>query len=326
MQYFSIPACYFPSTALFIDDNRDFLLNFVLQLDEGLAYRIFDSPFDALDFIHKKNLEISTLGQRCHNYYNENNQNNFAAICNEMYNKRRFAEISVVVVDYAMPGMDGLEFCRRLSNSNIKKILLTGKAEEKLAVEAFNEGLIQRYIHKSDPEAAELITQSIYDLQWQYFQNMSNSLVRRLSLHLSDNLLDRTFAGFFRDFCRQKMIIEHYVSDEDGNYFLLDNDAKASTLIVKHKTRLESDAELAASRGASQDVINQIRNGEKILYRSRLDEQNLPLPLITGHQVAPQSDYLYAHIQGIAPAFDKNRISSYYAYLDEIDAEELLLL
>ncbi len=44
MHYFSIPICYFPSTALFVDDSSHFLLNFILQLDENLAYHSFNSP------------------------------------------------------------------------------------------------------------------------------------------------------------------------------------------------------------------------------------------------------------------------------------------
>ena len=36
MTHTSIPMYYFPSTTLFLDDSPDFLLNFVLQLDEGV--------------------------------------------------------------------------------------------------------------------------------------------------------------------------------------------------------------------------------------------------------------------------------------------------
>ena len=47
-------------------------------------------------------------------------------------------EVSVVVVDYFMPEMDGVTFCRRLNNPSIGKILLTGRAEDSVAIEAFN--------------------------------------------------------------------------------------------------------------------------------------------------------------------------------------------
>ena len=55
----SIPTCYFPSTVAVIDDSRDFLLNFALQLDDQLTYRLFDSPKDALIFVRKKILSYN---------------------------------------------------------------------------------------------------------------------------------------------------------------------------------------------------------------------------------------------------------------------------
>ena len=220
MQHFSIPTCYFPSTALFLDDSRDFLLNFVLQLDEGVAYRTFNSPRQALDYIHSKRCEQDLVSQHCLTEYTEakncpltNHTINLdlAAIYAEIYNPHRFSEISVVVVDYAMPGMDGLEFCRRIENSNIKKILLTGQADEKLAIAAFNEGLIHRYIKKSDVNAAALITKSIYDLQLQYFQTMSDMVVRMLSVTSPNCLRDKKFAQFFSQLRDEKGIVEYYL-------------------------------------------------------------------------------------------------------------------
>ena len=58
----------------------------------------------------------------------------------QIYNSERFAQISVVITDYAMPEMDGVDFLRQIKHSEIKRILLTGVADEKIAVKAFNWG------------------------------------------------------------------------------------------------------------------------------------------------------------------------------------------
>ena len=272
MQHFSIPTCYFPSTAVFVDDSRDFLLNFVLQLDEGLAYRVFDSPFDALDCIHKKRCELELLSQRCISEYTEakncpltNHTINLdlATIHAEIYNSRRFSEISVVVVDYAMPGMDGLEFCRRIEDTHIKKILLTGQADEKLAIAAFNEGLIHRYIKKSDPDVAGLIVKSIHDLQLQYFHGMSDMVVRMLSVTSPSCLHDKKFTEFFWELCRNKGIVEFYLADNSGSFFMLDDDANISFLIVKNEVDMRLHYDLALDNGASEEVLDQLLSGEK---------------------------------------------------------------
>lgn len=341
MQHFSIPTCYFPSTAVFVDDSRDFLLNFVLQLDEGLAYRVFDSPFDALECIDKKRCELELLSQRCISEYTEakncpltNHTINLdlAAIHAEVYNPRRFSEISVVVVDYAMPGMDGLEFCRRIEDTHIKKILLTGQADEKLAIEAFNEGLIHRYIKKSDPDVANLITKSIHDLQLQYFQTMSDMVVRMLAVTSPSCLHDKKFAEFFWSLCKEKGIVEFYLADHSGSFLMLDDDAQFNFLIVKNQEDMRLYYDMALDNGAGEEVLDQLLNGEKIPC---FGQSNFATPqwqewgecLVPAHQFISEDTYRYAYVPGSA-LFDirSDKILSYHQYLEDLDVEELLML
>ena len=340
MQHFTIPTCYFPSTALFLDDSHDFLLNFVLQLDEGVAYRIFDAPRNALDYIHNKRCELDLVSQRCLSEYTEaknspltNHTINFelAAIHAEVYNPHRFSEISVVVVDYAMPGMNGLEFCRRIENSNIKKILLTGQADEKLAIAAFNEGLIHRYIKKSDLNATAQITSSISELQHHYFQMMSDMVVRMLSVTSPGCLLDKNFACFFRKFREDKGIIEYYLIDNSGSFLMLDDDANVSFLIVKREEDIRLHYEFARDNGAAENVLEQLARGEKIPGFWQANTSVHPTKdwcdcLVDAHKFMSDETYYYAHIPGDL-LFDvrQQKILSYHRYLEELDAEALLM-
>ena len=57
----------------------------------------------------------------------------------------------VAVMDVAMPELNGMEFCRRITDPSIRKIVLTGKADEHVAVKSFNEGLIDRFIRRIHP-------------------------------------------------------------------------------------------------------------------------------------------------------------------------------
>lgn len=340
MQHFSIPTCYFPSTALFLDDSHDFLLNFVLQLDEAVAYRIFDAPRKALDYIHNKRCELELISQHCLSEYTEaknsplTNQTislDLAAIHAEVYNPHRFSEISVVVVDYAMPGMDGLEFCRRIENSNVKKILLTGQADEKLAIAAFNEGLIDRYVKKSDINATEQITKGIYDLQLQYFQAMSDMVVRVLSVTSPGCLHDKEFGHFFRQLREEKGIIEYYLVDNSGSFLMLDDDANVSFLIVKSEGDLRVHHELAKNTGASKEVLEQLATGEKIpgfwqKNASVLQGQGWENCLVAANRFVSNETYYYAYVKGKAPLdIRQQKILSYHRYLEELDAEALLV-
>ena len=335
MQHFSIPTCYFPSTTLFLDDSRDFLLNFVLQLDEGVAYRIFDAPQRALDYIHNKNCELELL--RNHNLHDHTSalpasqQIDLAAIHAEVYNPHRFSEVSVVVVDYAMPGMNGLEFCRLIKNNNIKKILLTGQADEKMAIAAFNEGLIHRYIKKSDVNASELITKGIYELQQQYFQAMSEVILRKLSITAPRCIYDANFAHFFHVLCTEKRIVEYYLTDTSGSFFMLDEDANTSYLIVKNDVDMRAYYDLGLANGASENELAQLASCEKIpaLWQnkgSNVSWREFSKSLVPASHFVSEEAYFYAYLQGNA-LFDvrQQKILSYHRYLEELDAEELLI-
>lgn len=334
MRYFSIPACYFPSTALFLDDSRDFLLNFVLQLDEGVAYKIFDAPRDALNYIHNKVSNLTLLNTD----FRKNAHTPQTAISTtkpalyaEVYNPHRFSEISVVVVDYAMPGMNGLEFCRRLENANIKKILLTGQADEKLAIDAFNQGLIHRYIKKSNVNAAELITQSIHELQLQYFQDLSDNIGRTRSTKMPACLQDKKFAHFFQQLCEEKKIIEYYSLDQSGSFFMLDDDANVSYLFVKTEHDLNQLSEWARENTASTELIKQLSVGEKIptLWQDLTDKpawDEWRASLAPAKQLIADENYYYTYMQG-NELFNvrQHKILSYQRYLEELDAQELLI-
>lgn len=337
MHHFSIPTCYFPSTALFIDDNRDFLLNFVLQLDEWLAYRVFDSPFDALHSIQKKHLEDGLVSQRSLANYKARKKQPLSqvneclvAVQAETANPRRFNDISVVVVDYAMPGMDGLELCRRIHATPIKKILLTAKADERLAIAAFNEGLIHRYIHKDDPDVTELITQSIDDLQWQYFQDMSDRISRLLSLTSPPCLHNTAFMNFFREFVDQKGVVEFYLADDSGSFLLLDVDAKPSYLLIKTEEELSSYCTLAEQQGVSSTIVTQLKNRERLplmAYHECLQSAQWSRNLTPASRLSAEGiDYFYAWVKKPLLQGYPNNVKSYHCHLQEIDAEELLLV
>lgn len=333
MQRVSIPVCYFPSTVLFLDDNRDFLLNFVLQLDEGLAYRIFDNPGKALDYIHNKHHMLGVFNalhvrdeERAYAPGRLNAQ--LAPIQQEVYNPHRFTEISVVVLDYAMPSMNGLEFCRRIDNPNIKKILLTGQADEALAVEAFNEGLIHRYIKKSDFNAAELITNSIVELQFQYFQAMSDTIEQTLGFVSPHCLRDKRFVDFFTTFVRDNHIIEYYLLDDTGSFLMLDEDANVSFFILKHEKDMRAYYQLAVSEGVDEVLLEQLANGQKlpVSWSSTLKGDEWQKALVPAQPLKGSDLYYYAYLTGNT-LFDirQQKILSYLRYLDELDAEELLV-
>lgn len=330
MKQYSVPICYFPSTVYFIDDSKDFLLNFVLQLDEGLAYRLFDSPLDALDNIDHSRNELSQLKVRCAAKHPEELTSlrhpalsyALSPLYAEIHYPSRFADVSVVVIDYMMPGMTGIDFCRRISNTSIKKILLTGEADESVAIEAFNEGIIDRYIKKSDPEVVELITNNIAELQQEYFQSLSDRIISMLPTSTPAFMKDRNFYQFFQSVCQQHNIVEYYLINPEGYFILFDADSKASLLLIKQKQMLKNDVELSASLSLSKEEHQAIAKGELILLSNGAisgDYQLYPAQRFVSDTPLYYSYIETPEISGIS----NGDLFSYNQYMDELDAEAL---
>lgn len=319
---------------MFIDDSKDFLLNFTLQLDERIAYKLYTSPFEALDAIHAAH-RSEHMNQHCLSEYLESSGcpiNNvtvnldLAAVHWEVFNPQRFGEISVVVVDYAMPGMTGLEFCRKMENSPVKRILLTGRADEKLAVEAFNDGIIDMYVQKHNPDVTTLINESIANMQVRYFQNMSEIIVRMLSVHAPTCLQDPVFAELFHQIKEENNIVEFYLLENSGSYLMLDQFANVSYLIVKTEQDLKMHYELALDNKASQQILDQLQAGKSIPYF--FNNHNFPSEwndwstyLYPAEKLVGKQNYYYSYAKN--PAFSQiksDKLVSYNTYLDQFDA------
>lgn len=319
---------------LFIDDSRDFLINFTLQLDEMLAYRLFSSPFEALDYLKAYKNSFEGINERCMSEYLESttwpltNQTvnvDLSAIHSEVYNPKRFEEATVVVVDYAMPGMNGLEFCRSIKENPVKKILLTGQADEEIAIKAFNEGLIDKFIRKNQSDVTMQINKSISDLQLSYYKDMSEMIIKMLALHSPHFLKDQKFAEFFHEICKANNIIEFYLTENTGSFLLLDPDATPSCLIVKSEQDLKMYYELACDNQAPQEVLDDLYHGRKIPYFWQANDCNAEWNewstcLYPAKKVICEQVYYYGLIKDFTP-FDiqRDKIKSFNQYLDDLD-------
>src|SRR5512138_3616723 len=82
--------------------------------------------------------------------------------------------VQVVVSDYRMPGMSGVEFLRAVKDRwpRIQRVLLTGQADSTAIEEAVNQSEIFRFIWKPWDDGHLLITiQSAIDQYWTVEEN-----------------------------------------------------------------------------------------------------------------------------------------------------------
>jgi CheY-like chemotaxis protein len=84
-----------------------------------------------------------------------------AGLPRRLADSRASLPASVVVSDFAMPGMDGLEFFRRLGDAGVRRVLLTALCDDRDAIAAFNDGLIHRFLHKGDPRGPQALLETV---------------------------------------------------------------------------------------------------------------------------------------------------------------------
>jgi CheY-like chemotaxis protein len=338
MQDFSIPVCYFPTTVLFIDDHRDFLLNIVLHLDENLSYRVVTSPFEALTALEKKRCEAAVLRRQCMKAYKEvqpgiersrSAQGDLATVYAEIYNPQRFDEISVVIVDHAMTGMDGVRLCQTIADSSLKKILLIESSDLPIAKEAQEKGIIHQYVIKNEVNAGELLVEAIHSLQHQYFQLMSSGIATALAMELPRCLYDKKFITFFKQQCEQHAIVEYYLMDSSGSFLMLDDDARVTGLVLKNTADCKLYGRLAREQGVRPELVSQIEKGEMLppfFHRDWVNDAwfHWTMGLLPATRLEAEETYFYSLVHG-EMLFDvyTKKIQSYRRHLDELDVEEL---
>jgi CheY-like chemotaxis protein len=176
-------------------------------------------------------------------------------VCGIRCHAQRFLTPSVLVVDYAMPGMDGIQFCEAVRDLPCRKILLTGVADERVAIEAFNRGLIDRYVRKSDAHALDRLEADLTQLQESYFLVQSEALRMLLSLHDYSFVNDAAISGLVRELGARHKIVEHYLFKTPPGFLMYDRDARPWLLAVETEESMNAQYEIALDGGAPPSLL-----------------------------------------------------------------------
>jgi len=331
----TLSCCCIPSTVLLIDDKITFLENMSLNLDTQLIYKLFDKPLEALRYL-KEDYHPSSIVNTWLSIFEDFEDDadlthqlinvDIASIHKIIYAPCRFRRISTVLVDYAMPCMNGLDFCRQLSETKIKKALVTGEADFRTAVNAFNEGVIDKFIVKDTPDFFEQINSTIHELQHCYYQDLTSIVIRNLATNPNSCFCDKTFIDFFYQLTHQHAVAEFYLVDKFGSFLFLDFEGNISWFIVKSEKDLEDYYDIALENDAPASVINALRCRGKVPFFFTESDQEEPVNnwgrfLHPAHKLEGKNTYYYSYIEGKSVYdIDTSKITSQKDYLEKLQS------
>ena len=274
---------YHPTQTVLVDDDIDFLGNLSLQLDADLAYLLFDSTEKALDYINEReagrpsrrrffDIGSDGAGQTDGNPPSTVRLDN-TALLNEMYYTNRFSQLSVAMVDYAMPRLNGIDLCRQIKNPNIKKILFTGVATEADAVEAFNQGVIDRYIRKSEHKVYETLNRTIRELQHAHIRAMFDAAGEVFEIEHPAVLSNKDVISLMQELHARYQYVEYYLTARPSGFMLVNAEGQVHRLVLGDERWFDEQARRARQAGAPAECVDALNRREVVFNPAAIDPE-----------------------------------------------------
>jgi CheY-like chemotaxis protein len=241
-----------PTTIVLVDDDAVFLNNFSLALHRLGLMKTFTSTAEAMANINAQLAKLyDFIPTRVLPRINE---------------PKRFDLFSVLVADYEIDSMSGLELCETISGSPIGRILLTGKVDERFAVRAFNDNVIDRYVRKDDPDMIDTIKKYTEELKHEFFLRTASLVNEPLPHEQARFLVDPVFCDDFERRRQENGIIEYYLSFSFPGYLMLDADGDVLVFAVLTERQLAEHVEAAENEDAPKELLDLLRAGLAIPF------------------------------------------------------------
>lgn len=266
MSRLTLSPYFHPTTIVLVDDNEAFLRSLILEMPPHIAFQGFTSPEAALDFLHQP-IGLAPLVDRCFTLERTRPDHalihlDLGLIEQEINYLQRFRRVSVLLVDYAMPSVNGLQFCEQVTDRYARRALLTGVADEKLAVEAFNAGLIHRFIPKHKAQSVEALIAFMAELEREYFHQYLDRLTSALAIDPPAFLVDPAIAVLVQRLLHEERLAEYYLVDDPPGLLMLRADGSAVRLLLLDEAEQHRQVEFARRFGAPQPIRHGLASGE----------------------------------------------------------------
>jgi CheY-like chemotaxis protein len=262
----SFPLFHRPGAVVFLDDDPDYLEMLALVLPRHWHVELFLRPVECINYLQQEPpfWEADAWNQQ---QLIDTWRNGKALIPQILgyWSKytERFALTRVCVVDYSMPGMDGLQALGELVDWPGSRVLLTGQADEQVAVRAFNRGLIDQFIPKQTADISRRLIDAVEHLL--HTPNARHAQTWRATLTPAQNALLR-LPSVGRDLLNFASThwVEHVVIGDPFGVLGMDAGGNVGWLQLETFEALKALAELAELEGVAPASVEDIREGRKL--------------------------------------------------------------
>ncbi len=260
------PLVFHPTTTVLLDDNRSSLAILRHQLDKKLNKVVFNDATIALTWllndeqIRRRNQRNSKIvGELCASTTLWESLDN---VFDYVKDASRFELPTVIVVDYMMPEMNGVEFCQSIAQLSFKKIMFSANADEGVAIDAFNDCMIDRFIRKQDANALDKLENELIKLQVSYFVQQSGRFGHANGAMLEDPAI----ANLIRDCCNRHGFVETYILPNQSAVLFFDETGFATLMPIHTEYTMARQFNVATDRGAPAELLTALFDNKMVPF------------------------------------------------------------
>ncbi|MFM0643008.1 response regulator [Paraburkholderia bryophila] len=292
MNNFIRPPVFHPATVVFVDDNDSYLDALRRFFPDTSTNLFFSRPQTALAFIRQHARENSLEFASASACLSETGIERLVETSAErdlLARGARFAEVAAVVVDYDMPGMSGVEFLASIAHLRCAKVLLTGVADETVAVKAFNAGIVDLYLRKTDTDSANRLVHFLNDAKNRHCSEGGWLALGENGLTYCDPRTKKVIG----EVVAAHGIVEYYWRPEQNAILMFDRAGNPSVFVAWAENDWISQGEIVADESGPVELLRQMAVREAmplfwphLAYRAGLNFRSLTPQKIPGWEDA----------------------------------------
>jgi CheY-like chemotaxis protein len=271
-----------PGAVVFLDDDAGYLDMLADVMPQDWCVRLYTHAGDCIHHLQQQHPQWEKDVQ-AHLQITENWRSGVALVPQLLQywqtNTHRYGLANVLVVDYSMPAMTGLDVLHALPQWPAQRVLLTGQADESMAVKAFNQRLINQFIPKQHPHLGQHLAHTVRELNTSplgaHDSIWRNTLKKRQHSILQTDAVLRALTSLVQ----QRRWVEYCVLAEPFGILGINAKGVPQWLQLEQVHDLPDAAELAESAGQSTLLAQKIRQGTHLTNAELAMALNCDAPL-----------------------------------------------